>query len=189
MYGALSRRISLLLMVVSPICAAEPEDAPLFDRFVTHYAGMLGMISLGVENAMGSHADYQMLAGYTPASEAGVDIYSLGIRANYAFEPFLNSKVASARIYTGIGFYYYFGEQYRSYDYPDGYYTHPATEWHLMPYLGVRLSDIAPLERNITLYAEAGIIDAYLIHYYNNSDTLRLSDAVSLAIGASIPLH
>jgi hypothetical protein len=58
-----------------------------------------------------------------------------------------------------------------------------------MPYLGVRISGIAPSHKGVTLYGEAGVIDSYLIHYYNNYQTLRLGDAVSLALGVSIPLH
>lgn len=178
-----------LLLMVAEICQAEPDEHIFADKFVIQYAGMLGMVSLGVENTTGNHSDYQFLAGYTPASEAGIDIYSVGARANYVFDPILDSEHGSARIYTGIGFYYYFGQQYQSYEYPEGYYTHPATEWHLMPYLGVRISGIAPSHKGVTLYSEAGIIDSYLIHYYNNYQTLRLSDAVSLALGVSIPLH
>lgn len=189
MLRQLQHAVAGTLLFAAELCCAEPQEDSFADKFVVHYAGMLGMISLGVENTAGHHSDYQFLAGYTPASEAGVDIYSLGVRANYVFDPVISNERVSARIYTGIGFYYYLGERYQTYDYPEGYYTPPGVEWHLMPYLGIRLSGIEPLHKEVTLYAEAGVIDAYLIHYYNNYQTLSLSDVVSLALGVSIALH
>lgn len=189
MVRRLQYAVACALLIAAELCKAEHEEEFFIDKFVVQYAGMLGMISMGVENTAGKHSDYQLLAGYTPASEAGVDVYTLGIRANYVFDPFIHNELGSARFYTGIGLYYYFGEQYQSYDYPAGYYTPPAAEWHVMPYLGIRLSDRAPSHNGITLYTEVGIIDFYLHHYYNNSQTIRLSDAISLAIGASIPLR
>ena len=187
--AAAHRLVACALLAAAECCHAEHEEDFIADKLVVQYAGMVGMISLGVENTTAGHVDYQLLVGYTPQSAAGVEIYSVGAKANYVFDPLTINQHAAARIYTGMGLYYYFGEQYQHYDYPKDYYTHPATEWHLMPYLGIRISGHNPAHSDLTLYAEAGIIDAYLIHYYNNSQTLGLSDVVSLALGVSIPLR
>jgi len=189
MVRRLGRSIAALLLGMAALVQAAEQEEHFVDRFVIQYAGMLGMISMGVENTTGSHSDFQFLAGYTPASAAGIDIYSLGVRANYVFNPLYRNEFTTGRIYSGIGLYYYLGEQYQTYDYPNGYYTHPATEWHLMPYLGLRLSGVEPSLHGITFYTEAGIIDSYLIHYYNNHQTISLSDAVSLALGVTLPLR
>lgn len=180
--------LALLLAASLPL-HAEHEDRYFIDRLVVQYAGLLGMVSLGVENTAGEHADFQLLAGYTPASEAGIDIYALGLKASYVFDPILRIKTASASLYSGIGLYYYFGEQYTDYKYPDGYYSNPYSEWHLMPYIGMKLTGHDVRHSDLTLYAEVGILDAYLVHYYNNYQTISLSDAINIAIGVSLPLR
>lgn len=180
---------AIAVLTVSAHCQTAHAEDQFIDTFVAHYAGMLGMVSLGVQHTTGSNSDFQLLAGYTPASEAGVDIYSLGFRGNYVFEPVYENESVIARLYTGMGFYYYFGEQYQTQDYPDGYYTYPNKAWHLMPYLGLRVRGLVPSRRELTFYSEAGIIDSYLIHYYNNYQTIGLGDVVTLAVGVSVPLR
>lgn len=185
----LRHAISLTVLLVSALSHTAHAEEQFVNRLVAHYAGMLGMVSLGVEHTTGSNSDVQLLAGYTPAWSAGVDIYSLGIRGNYVFNPVYEKESVAARLYTGIGFYYYFGDQYRTRDYPEGYYIYPNTAYHLMPYLGLRVTGLLPSHRDITFYSEAGMIDSYLIHYYHNYQTIGLSDVVTLALGVSVPLR
>lgn len=187
--GHVRHAVAATLLLVSTLCHTAQAEDQFIDRFVAQYAGMLGMVSLGVEHTTGSNSDFQFMAGYTPASAAGIDIYSLGIRGNYVFNPVYEKESVEARLYTGIGFYYYFGDQYRTHDYPDGYYTYPNTAYHLMPYLGLRVTGLLTSYREVSFYSEAGIIDSYLIHYYNNYQTIELSDVVSLALGVTIPLR
>lgn len=187
------RRPFFLVMFMLLLCAGlangDELNRPIADNLVFQHAGNLGLVSAGVGWRTGARSEIYLLGGYAPESLEGIDIYVAGAKANLLFKPLVSNEQATTRLYSGIGFLYYFGSRYTTYDYPQGYYTYPSHEWHLMPYLGIKLISNEPAQRGVSLYAEAGIIDAYLIHYYNNYKTLRLEDAINFSVGLSIPLR
>lgn len=177
------------LLFTATAVAAETGSRWRADHFLAQYAGNLGLFSAGVEREVGEHGALGLLAGYTPASAAGIEILAVGAKANYRFAPLLANDKATIGLYGGMGLFYYFGEQYSTRDYPRGYYNYPSSSWHLMPYLGIRLVGNEAAHRDITLYAEVGILDAYLMHYYNNPGYLNANDVINIGLGMSLPLR
>ena len=167
----------------------EEEHRLAADNLVFQYAGNLGFLSAGLGWKTGTRTEVHLLAGYAPEKIEGKDIYVAGAKGNYLFNPLVSNEQVTTRLYAGMGFLYYFGKRYTTYDYPRGYYTYPSHEWHLMPYLGIKLTSNESKQHGVSLYAEAGIIDAYLIHYYNNYQTLGLEEVINLSVGISVPLH
>lgn len=177
----------VFLGVVMPL-RVDADDYLQHHRLIAQYAGNLGFFSVGMERRLGQQGAVALMAGYTPESIAGIDILAVGVKSHYRFNPLLTNEKAAVGLYSGIGLFYYVGDQYSTRDYPSGYYTYPSSSWHLMPYLGVRLTGNDAEHRGNTIYVELGILDAYLIHYYNNRDYLELSDVVNIALGISLPL-
>lgn len=177
----------LALLCFSAFAHGEILSRP--DKLVFQYAGNFGMISAGAGWETSKRTELHLLAGYAPESLEGIDIYVAGAKGNYQFAPLISNEQLTTRLYAGLAFLYYFGDRYTTNDYPRGYYNYPAQEWHFMPYLGWKLISNEAAQRGVAVYAEVGIIDAYLIHYYNNYETLELQEAINLSIGFTVPLR
>jgi hypothetical protein len=180
--------IALLLLWQAGSSQGEGPLIPPPDELVFQHAGNMGYLAAGAGWRAGERAALQLLAGYAPASLEGRKIYVAGAKAHYRFDQLADTEKLSLRPYGGLAFHYYFGKRYTTYDYPRGYYNHPSNEWHFSPYLGMRMTSKEMGTKGISLYSEIGIIDAYLIHYYNNYQTLSLEEAVNVSIGVTVPL-
>lgn len=177
------------LLLCSTALYAESDDYLQSNRFIAQYAGNLGLFSVGVERKVGERGGAALMAGYTPESAGGIEILALGLKSHYRFKPLVANEQATVALYGGVGLFYYLGEQYSTRDYPRGYYSYPSSSWHLMPYLGIRLTGNEAAHRGVTIYGEVGILDAYLIHYYNNRGYLKPDDVINIAVGMSLPLY
>lgn len=179
----------ILVLWCAGVAHGNESSRPIADSVIFQHAGNMGFVSAGLSWQTGAHLEVHLLAGYAPESLEGIDIYVAGAKANYLFNPLVSNEQTTTRVYTGLAFIYYFGNRYSTRDYPRGYYTYPSYQWHLMPYLGIKLTSNDPAQRGVSLYTEIGVIDAYLIHFYNNHQTLEWDQAINLSLGVSIPLH
>lgn len=167
--------------------SASPRWQP--DAMIVQFAGNIGVLAAGIEKQKKESDWYgSLLLGYAPASVVGVDVYAAAAKLNYRLPWSFGDADNRFTPYAGFMVSYYFGDEYDSERYtPSDYYPYPANQWHLTPYLGLRLSAPSSATPEIALYAEVGIHDAYFGYWYYNRDYHHLRDVINIAIGLSVP--
>lgn len=157
------------------------------DYYVSQFAGSIGLLSFGAGKQLRIRSmEAELLFGYAPEAVTGEDIFALAlkVRENLPAVEFGGNRFTP---YLGLGLNYYFGDRYKvKGKYPDDYY--PYSQVHLMPHIGLKLRPLGNDAARGMFYLEAGILDTYLIHYYNNSNHFELSDVVSVSAGITIPM-
>lgn len=177
----------MLLGTVLSVVQAEEEREPLWspDYAQAQFAGTIGFLSAGAGEHIGeSHWDMTLLFGYLPEAIGGDEIYTLALKVDYNL-PTLSFAQQTLTPYAGMGVHYALNREFRTAHFDPEYY--PATEWNVMPYLGLRIKP-AGGPGNVSLYAELGVLGNYLVHYYNNPDYLDWDDVVNLSIGLRFAL-
>lgn len=150
------------------------------NKISVQYAGEIGLLAFGVGKNITPRYSLQFFYGYVPNTIAGKEIETYSFKNNYIFK---NTSIHPFDInfYGGMNIYHVIGLRYqtsRFASYPRNYYR--TSSVRALLYLGL---DVKLKGKNNQYYFETGINDIWLINYYNNPETIKPQDYVSLAFG------
>lgn len=162
-----------------------------FDYVNIQYAGNLGFLSIGGGNTFyDGKYDLEFYIGVTPAlfNISEVSICTFALKNNYI--PYtIDYKDYSIRPYVGMGLLTSNNKRYDP-NWQDeiefSYYN--TFNMHITINSGVNINKKFKDSsiKSAGIYAEFVVIDQFLWNYTQNSDTVRLNDIFSLALGVRI---
>jgi hypothetical protein len=127
--------------------------------------------------------------GYLPRSIGGVRIHSLS--AKFSWIPYhlsIKNKYRFEPLITGLLINYNFGKQFFAFDpenYPYKYYSFP-TAINTAIFVGSRFDLNKPAW--LSFYYEILGFDRDILSFADNSNSLKLSDVLTLSLGARISI-
>lgn len=183
----------LALLAGAPaVAAAEDEHRPWFapDHLKLQLAGDIGFVSPGIGYELaGRRLHLDLFLGWVPAGVGGHDIYSATAKVTYVpwhlrvFRRWLLQPLTA-----GVQLTRTFGSQYfvtSPSRYPGGYYDVP-TALHGGVALGAGALRQLRGDREAGFYVELVGLASELIAWRENRGVLRLSDVLSVALGARL---
>ena len=178
----------ILFSISSPLYAENNSYLP--DTIVAQFAGYIGFISAGAGYSfLDDRINTELLYGYVPASEGGIDIHMITGRA--IFSPVAIPAGSGYTVYPltfGLFLNYAIGPQYKIMwpsVYPEWYYRPNAL--YTGESLGIRIkknvadSGIKAFE----FYADVVTMSEYMYEYIRN-DRIKMHYILSLAAGVRI---
>jgi len=168
----------------------DPHGWLLPDFAKLQTGGFVGLLTVGV--GYGIFDDVINLAahyGYTPAARAGQDVHTLHLTLDIRPFDLRFGDIRWIPMYLGGGLLHVWGDEYFS-DVPDRYATidgayYPPTALHWTAHLGTELDwlpRVGFFERH-GFYLELATIDTFLIGYFENRETVSLTEAFSSTVG------
>ncbi len=166
------------------------------DAAITQYAGSIGYFSVGLSYDIfkNKRGNIDVNFGFVPASKGG---YMHIVATKFTYRPFvinIKNKLTIYPINPGLFLSYTFdNELSRSFSkdqYPRGYYYWSEA---IRPHLSFSHElkfDTRKIWNNglsaITIYSEFNSNDYYLVNYFQNTSSLKITDIFKLGIGAKI---
>ena len=168
----------------------DPHGWLLPDFAKLQTGGFVGFVTVGIGYAvfddvinLGAHY------GYTPAARTEQDVHTLHFTLDVRPFDLRFGDIRWVPAYLGGGLLHVWGDQYFS-DLPDRYARvdgtyYPPTALHWTAHLGTEL-DLVPrygfFERH-GFYFELATVDTFAFAYFENRETVELTDAFSSTIG------
>jgi hypothetical protein len=160
------------------------------DHIKVQYAGGIGFISVGAGYSNKKNKlEADLFYGYLPGSIGGVRIHSLS--AKFSWIPYhlsIKNKYRFEPLITGLLINYNFGKQFFAFDpenYPYKYYSFP-TAINTAIFVGSRFDLNKPAW--LSFYYEILGFDRDILSFADNSNSLKLSDVLTLSLGARISI-
>jgi len=183
--------IAFVMLKTSLYAQSEGRGIKLPDHIKVQYAGGIGFISVGFGYSnKKDKLEADLFYGYLPRSIGGARIHSLS--AKFSWIPYhlaIKNKYRFEPLITGLLFNYNFGKQFFGFDpenYPYKYYSFP-TAINAAIFVGSRVDLNKP--GWLSLYYELLGFDRDILNLVDNPNALRLSDVITLSVGARIKLR
>jgi hypothetical protein len=168
----------------------DPHGWYLPDFAKLQTGGFVGLLTVGT--GYGIFDDVINLAvhyGYTPSARAGHDVHVVHLTLDIRPIDLRFGDVRWLPAYLGGGLLHVWGDQYFS-DVPDRYATidgsyYPPTALHWTAHLGTEIDWLPSagfFERH-GFYYELTTIDTFAFAYFENRETVRLTEALSSTFG------
>ena len=186
-------KLWVLVIPVLNLQAQEHKSTALLpDHAKLQYAGNIGWLAVGAGYQNKSEKlEGDVFYGYVPENIGGVTIQSLTVKGIwFPFSIRTGSAMEIKPFSAGLLVQYTFGKQYFGFDpenYPYEYYKFP-TAFHGGVLVGGSLTKKLNTGsiRGVGLYYELVSFDTELISYINNTQTLSLTDVLSMGIGIQV---
>lgn len=164
------------------------------EQLKLQFAGNIGLFSIGVGKIfMKNHLQTDLFYGHVPASIGGRDLNTIALKNSYTFHIHaLRAPSSLASFYWGGTLLYTDEVDVKTLDddfegVSDDY---PVNAIHLMPYIGVSLSQLklGKEENNRSaIYFEAGMLDHDVDNYLSkrNYQRMFITEFINLSVGIS----
>jgi len=186
------KHLIISLALVISLYSSDEDINPLpFEYMNVQYAGYIGFLSVGGGNTFFDDMyDLEVYIGVTPRTFgiSEISIYTFALKNNFIPYTFEYNEY-NIRPYIGAGILAAKNSRYDP-NWQDtiesGYYY--QNNWHISVNTGVNINKELSNSsiKSIGIYIEAVSLDTFLQNYFANTDSVKLYDTFSLAIGARI---
>ena len=175
-----------LLEKISP----RLKKYPYFSSYKLQYAGEIGLLSIGLGKQVRPWYEYTLMYGYVPSFNQAHDIHTLALKQDFTL---YRSSNQQWRTYFDLAIIMALGEHYWPAFHTEGmkkwYYYESGLEGIFALGLEYRMQGDGEWKKfkskNFSFYAEAGLLAHWLVFYYNNPNTVKLSDMATITFGVN----